>query len=231
MKGVILTVGDTPKQLRDSIGSLEYLVESALPKGHHLQIESLRNYLYEPGAEADYYIISGAFLSIIEDYEWKKNTLVQIKKLVLSGKPVLGICFGHQIMAASMGGRVVVNPAGLEFGVSNLSLTKEGKSSPCFRSLEGNLSFYQSHYDVVLDIPPESGLILAENEYGIQAIQYGKNGLGVQFHPEFSGETLRKLANYFQLSHYDLGEASRNITNHNRRQILLNYFEHVVKGM
>ena len=96
------------------------------------------------------------------------------------GVPVLGICYGMQLMAAHFGGRVSPGERG-EYGVTELWLET---SSPLFAGLEEDQRVLMSHGDAVLELP-EGFRTIACSEDAIAAIADGERGLfGVQFHPE-----------------------------------------------
>ena len=108
--------------------------------------------------------------------------------------PVLGVCFGHQLLARALGGTVGRNPSGWEVGNVRISLTEAGLACPILTDLGAEPTVLQSHQDAVLALPP-GGVLLAGNSHTpIQAFQSRQSGrqFGVQFHPEFTPERLQK---------------------------------------
>ena len=108
--------------------------------------------------------------------------------------PVLGVCFGHQLLARALGGTVGRNPSGWEVGKVRISLTEAGLACPILTDLGAEPTVLQSHQDAVLALPP-GGVLLAGNSHTpIQAFQSRQSGrqFGVQFHPEFTPERLQK---------------------------------------
>ena len=136
------------------------------------------------------WIILGSRYSVYDEIEWinlfEKHIQIGIENRV----PMLGICFGHQILGSAIGGSVVNNNTGWEIGSSIVSLTENGRRSALFKGLQDSFSVYESHHDTVIDLP-ENVDILAQNEYGLQSFSYDDFIFGVQFHPEFSFEVMK----------------------------------------
>ena len=137
------------------------------------------------------WIITGSAHSVYDGFDWIEYLKSKLKDMLEFQKPVLGICFGHQLIADTFGGKVILNPRGWELGSCRVSLTKEGEESMIFKSLESPLDVYQSHQDVVVKIP-DKAVLLAENNMGIQSFSYKDLFYGVQFHPEFTQEVMQK---------------------------------------
>ncbi len=120
--------------------------------------------------------------------------LTTLRELAARDVPVLGICFGHQVLARALGGRVGRNPSGWEVGNVRVSLTEAGLACPILTGLETEPEVLQSHQDAVLELPP-GGVLLAGNAHTpVQAFQSRAGGrqFGVQFHPEFTPERLQQ---------------------------------------
>jgi GMP synthase (glutamine-hydrolysing) len=105
--------------------------------------------------------------------------------------PVLGVCYGHQLLARALGGVVARHPGGLELGNTPLQLTSDGLVSPLFVGFPERFDVLSSHADAVLTLPPECEL-LAKGDFTLNQAFHSKNRFfGVQFHPETDPEVLR----------------------------------------
>ena len=129
--------------------------------------------------------------NIIHDYEWIEYIKNKLEDMLESKKPVLGICFGHQLIADTFGGEVILNPKGWELGSCRVNMTEEGEKSMLFDTLNTPLDVFQSHQDVVSELP-DGATLLASNNMGIQSFSYKEQFYGVQFHPEFTKTVMEK---------------------------------------
>jgi GMP synthase (glutamine-hydrolysing) len=128
-------------------------------------------------------LVTGSLESVTEPTPWMERAsrwLVDAARHV----PVLGVCFGHQLLAWALGGRVERNPRGPEVGTREVTLTDAGRKDPLFSGLPNPLLVQENHEDHVPSAPP-GATVLAQNEHApVQAFAHG-NIRAVQFHPEF----------------------------------------------
>ena len=143
-------------------------------------------------SNADAFIITGSKYSVYENIPWIDSLKRIINKIIESKKPILGICFGHQLLATCLGGNVEKNIHGWELGSYKISLTTEGQSSPLFDNFQNNDIAYESHQDVVSSLPLDA-VELAYTNKGNQSFCVDGFLYGVQFHPEFSYDVTRRL--------------------------------------
>ena len=139
----------------------------------------------------DAWIITGSPRSVYDEEGWMLELEENIREKAKCNKPILGICFGHQLIAKSFGGRVEVNPNGWELGSYSINLTEHGKYSPLFKNIEDKVIVYESHQDSVT-VMPDGAIELAYNTKCIQAFQLHDILYSVQFHPEFSWDIMKK---------------------------------------
>ncbi|MBT8495560.1 MAG: gamma-glutamyl-gamma-aminobutyrate hydrolase family protein [Deltaproteobacteria bacterium] len=133
-------------------------------------------------------IISGSPESLTDRQPWMNDGFELVESCRTRGRPVLGVCFGHQLLGAYAGGEVVRNPLGWEFGTREIAVTD--RSDPIFAGCEAHLEVNQAHQDILArESLPSAVRILAGNRRAdVQALALGDWARGVQFHPEFTGE-------------------------------------------
>lgn len=136
-------------------------------------------------------IITGS-PSMVTDLEpWGVATSRWLKQVIKKNIPVLGICFGHQLLAHTFGGAVDYHEQGEEKGEVEIRLTDAGKKDPLLGVLPEHFTAYASHYQTVINIPKNTG-VLAENDFeSTHALAFKENVWGVQFHPECIGDYFR----------------------------------------
>lgn len=147
-----------------------------------------------PEVNDDAWIITGSSSSCYEDKDWIVELEILIKKGYDLNKPILGICFGHQIISQALGGKVIKNLKGWELGSNKIVKTEFGLKSQIFNSIPDDNDYYFSHQDIVSELP-QTAVELAYNEMGNQAYSIGKNIFGVQFHPEFNYKVMKSYVN------------------------------------
>ena len=121
-------------------------------------------------------ILSGGPASVYSDdaYEIDPDILV-------SGLPILGICYGHQVLAQGLGGTVEQTKAA-EYGRTDLEVTSD---RGLFAGLDGDLEVWMSHRDAVTAAPPGFTVTASSGSSPVAAMEDPGRGLcGVQFHPE-----------------------------------------------
>ena len=102
-------------------------------------------------------------------------------ELLELGVPVMGICYGMQVMALELGGRVEPAPVG-EFGRTRLTVREPGR---LLAGLPEEQTCWMSHRDTVFDAPPGSAALASSGESPVAAFEDTARGLyGIQFHPE-----------------------------------------------
>ena len=140
-------------------------------------------------------IVTGSPLSVTERAPWMEELGQRLLDLGRKGTPVLGVCFGHQLLARAAGGEVVLNPRGREIGTIQVRLTAAGAKDPLFSWTrdEQLLDCQATHVDAVEPLPPGATLLAGNENTPVQAYRLSETIACVQFHPEIDAAIMRDL--------------------------------------
>lgn len=141
-------------------------------------------------AECDAYIVTGSKAGAYEDHAWIEPLTNWIVAADQAKVKVLGICFGHQIIAQALGGSVEMSDKGWGMGVRSLSTIAD---SPFAQSLPKSLDLIYSHKDQVIELPPTARNFLSDNFCPYAGFTIGQHIVTFQGHPEFSAEYSKRL--------------------------------------
>lgn len=133
-------------------------------------------------------VITGSHAMVTDKAEWSEKTAAWLVSAIEHEIPILGICFGHQLLAHALGGKVGPTPGGPEFGTVPVTLTPNAQMDPLFRDLPQPVEVQTSHYQAVTELPPKSTLLAFSEKDSHSAFRYGQRAWGVQFHPEYDAE-------------------------------------------
>jgi GMP synthase (glutamine-hydrolysing) len=135
-------------------------------------------------------VLTGSASMVSEREPWSERTAEWLRGVVDHGTPVLGVCYGHQLLAHALGGRVDYNPLGREIGTVEVELGDAASADPLFRGLGDRMLAQATHRQSVLE-PPPGGEILGRTALDpCSAFRVNAHAWGIQFHPEFSVATL-----------------------------------------
>jgi GMP synthase (glutamine-hydrolysing) len=136
-------------------------------------------------------IITGSEAMVTEGREWSERAAGWLRLAVGAGSAVLGICYGHQLLAHALGGEVGNNPRGEELGAVEVALDETARTDALLGGFPARIRVYESHAQSVLKLP-HGAVRLASNPWDAnQAFRFGAAAWGVQFHPEFDAEVAR----------------------------------------
>jgi GMP synthase (glutamine-hydrolysing) len=138
-------------------------------------------------------VVTGSTAMVTDLEDWSQRTAAWLRGVLAADVPVLGICYGHQLLAHAMGGQVDYNPKGREFGTVEVRLLPAAADDPLLSHLPPVFRAQASHYQSVLRLPPGAVLLAANDHDRHYAFRLGRAAWGVQFHPEFDADIVRTL--------------------------------------
>ena len=140
--------------------------------------------------DVDLLIILGGPMSVHDDsiHPWLTSEKAFIRAYLASGKPVLGICLGAQLIAHTLGAKVYANT---EKEIGWFPVTTTSTDSTCFQ-FPATLNAFHWHGET-FDLPQGANRLASSKACKNQAFQIGNNVLGLQFHLETTPLAVRRL--------------------------------------
>ena len=197
---LILKTGEAPPSVQRSHGDFEDWIAVGLGQPlDSLEVASV--YKGDPLPSVDSVrgvVITGSPAMVTERPDWSEASAHWLARIVEADRvPVLGICYGHQLLAHALGGDVGTNPKGREMGTVDVTFHRgetetRGKGdgrAPIFEA--GVLRGHMSHVESVLR-PPTDAVILASTALDPHSVlEFGPRQWGVQYHPEFDRQIMQ----------------------------------------
>ena len=186
-KILILKAGSTIAHAKERLGDFEdWIIRSAFRSHDDFVVFDCQDKTQYPAVENfTGIIITGSHANVTDDEIWMNTLMDWLREASTKEIPILGICFGHQILAASFGGVVDFSPNGLEIGTHTVELTDEAQTDFLFMNLPGKFPVNESHAQEVRKLPENARLLAGNQHSTVQAMVIGNHIWGVQFHPEF----------------------------------------------
>jgi len=141
-------------------------------------------------------VVTGSPFMVSSRLEWSECTAKWLKKAVMMNLPVLGVCYGHQLLAHALGGRVGPNPLGRQIGTVKLQTVDFKEKDVLFGGMPSTYSVQTSHSEVLLDLPPGAKRLASTPLDENCVIRFTGSSWGVQFHPEFSAPVTSDYIRY-----------------------------------
>lgn len=141
--------------------------------------------------DADGFIITGSSSSVTERATWMLRSEELVRRVAEAGTPLFGICFGHQLIAQALGGRVAKNPRGREIGTVDVRVVAHAPRDPMFHGLGDLFRANHTHVDSVVELPPGARVLAETDLEKHAAFSVGETIKCVQFHPEIDGDAMR----------------------------------------
>ncbi|MEC4768092.1 glutamine amidotransferase [Halomonas sp. CUBES01] len=193
---VIIKTGDAFPEVVDAHGDFEQLfirqLREALPETLTLSVWDARDAVpAEPAAAYAGVIITGSHSMVSEAPPWSEALKPWLRQALADEVPMLGVCYGHQLMAAAFDGISDYHPAGRESGTHAVRLTRAGQEDPLFGQLPACFPAHLTHAQSVMQLPPDTTILAHNSHDAHQALRYGARQWSVQFHPEFTAPVMR----------------------------------------
>jgi GMP synthase (glutamine-hydrolysing) len=136
-------------------------------------------------------IITGSHNMVTDKLDWSERTAEWLRRQVEKRTPILGICYGHQLLVHALGGVVGPNPKGREFGNQKICLNDAARNDLLFGSLPNVFKGHCCHAQSALKLPAGAVCLGGNTHEPNHIVRFAENCWGVQFHPEFDVDATR----------------------------------------
>lgn len=191
---LILKTGSTHAHIRERLGDFEDWIASGLRQGGDATVlthDAMAGGALPAASSLAGVVITGSHAMVSEREPWSEALLPWLRDAVAGGLPVLGICYGHQLLAHALGGEVAHHPQGVEIGTVQVTRRQESDEDPLLGGLPTTFAAQAVHWQSVRKLPPGARWLASSAHEAHHAFRVGERAWGVQFHPEFSDEALR----------------------------------------
>ena len=131
----------------------------------------------------DAYMVNGSKYSVYEEMDWIIRLKDFVRDIYKYEKKYVGVCFGHQLLAEALGGKVAKTENGWCVGVHEFDILQQEK---WMRPFQANIQLLMMCQDQVHLLPKESTVLATSKNCPVGMFRVGENMLGVQAHPEYS---------------------------------------------
>lgn len=143
--------------------------------------------------EVDAYLITGSKSSVYDDQPWIPPLIKFVQEIAGRGKKIVGICFGHQLLAQALGGKTEKSPKGWGAGLHTHTFNQ---TPSWYDGGSEDLKILVSHQDQVVTVA-DGATVLAGSDFCENAVcQIGDQILTFQGHPEFIPEYSREIMEF-----------------------------------
>lgn len=138
--------------------------------------------------ECDAWITTGSRRSVYENEPWIGWLAEFVRRLASSDRRYVGVCFGHQMIAQALGGRVERSTNGWGVGVKKVTIP----DPPSWLGVS-EFRVLNSHQDQIVILPPGAEALGSNQGCPVSVVRYGERMIGIQGHPEFDRDYARAL--------------------------------------
>lgn len=189
-KIVVVITGDPVPTVLERRGDYAAMMRAAIGEawtGEYATVDARTESL---GADLDgaAVVITGSSSNVHTREDWMLRAEARLRELEAAHAPVLGICFGHQLMAQAYGGEVRPNPKGREISTVEVEALAD---DPLLADVGRIFTANACHSDTVATLPLHTEVLARSAVDDHQILRFGRRSWGVQFHPEFDGEVIR----------------------------------------
>ena len=177
----ILLCGEIPATLEAKFGPYSGIIRTLLGPRSATVFDVQNGQLPRSLSTCEAYVITGSNAGVYDGLPWINDLMVFLRNARGSSK-LIGICFGHQVMAQAFGGSVIKSPKGWGIGLHRYELQARRH---WMDNDDGAVAIPASHQDQVVALPSDARVIARSEFTPYAGLDYG-DAISFQFHPEFS---------------------------------------------
>ncbi len=191
---LIVKTGTSIRQTRDQFGDFDQWFRQSLGS-NRFSYRTISVFADEPLPDPSGLralagiVITGSPAMVSQRHNWSERAASWLAEAHQARIPMLGVCFGHQLLAHALGGRVGPNPHGRRMGTFEVAL--DAADDPLFGPLGNSAAFQATHVEAVLEPPAGARVLGSTNGDSHHVLHFGHASWGVQFHPEFDADIMR----------------------------------------
>jgi GMP synthase (glutamine-hydrolysing) len=192
MTVLIVQTGSAPEQLRNRLGDFPHWFQRGLglADADVTIVDVQAGQDLPPPHRVSAAVVTGSAAMVTQRLDWSERTAQWLVDAVRRDVPLLGVCYGHQLLAHALGGRVADNPRGREIGTVQIDCLAPAATDPLLAAL-GDFAAHATHLQTVVELPGNASVLARSSHDDHQAVRYSKRAWGLQFHPEFSVAAMR----------------------------------------
>ena len=186
---LILKTGTTYPELAQTLGDFDQWVLQCMPQEFQelCAVGDRESTLPSPETLRGI-IITGSHSMVTRPSAWERKAMHWVRWALDLKVPILGICYGHQMLGQLLGGSVGFIPGGPEIGYQRLAFSGDYESDPLFGLYPSHIETFTWHYQTILRLPPAARVYARSRQERQHAVRFADWVWGVQYHPEFSRE-------------------------------------------
>ncbi len=192
----LIKTGNVVPEIARQYGDFEAWFSAGLGVASLQQVDVFSNQPLPDLESINSIVITGSAAMVSHREEWSEKTARWLQHAIRAGLPVLGVCYGHQLLAHALGGIVGPNPNGRQIGTVTATMLDTARDDPLLGSLPLQFKTQVSHMESVLELPPDAKRLATSPLDENFVIRFSENAWGVQFHPEFSAAVIAKYIAY-----------------------------------
>lgn len=190
---VVIRTGRAPDSIRARHGDFPHWLRLAcnLPSARLRVVDVVAGDTLPAPSEVAGALVTGSAAMVTERAGWSERTAGWIRNAMDAQLPMFGVCYGHQLMAHALGGRVDYLAGGREIGTLPIELASSSAGDPLAASLPTVFRAHTTHEQSVLETPPGTLVLARSARDPHHLLRYSAHAVSAQFHPEFNADVMR----------------------------------------